>query len=130
MSIPSFVWGWIRSKTVLVWGAQTAPIPGRKEIEDLGKHKPKPHQLPRHEKKEMVQAYIDGSGKQRVKGGKDLKASQAYPRWSFGEDKYPQRLYSLVSADGIDGTQKRWELSDCFSQDLPVYSYTYIYRYK
>ena len=78
---------------VFALGRPDCTILGRKEIEDLGKHKPKPHQLPRHEKKEMVQAYVDGSGKQRIKGGRDLKASQAYPRWSFGENKYLERLF-------------------------------------
>ena len=31
-------------------------------------------------KSEMVVHYQDGSGKKRIKGGADLKASQAYPR--------------------------------------------------
>ena len=62
-----------------------ATIQGKKEIEDLGKHKPRAHQLPKHEPKEMVQAYVDSSGRARVKGGRDLKASQSYPRWFFAQ---------------------------------------------
>ena len=29
---------------------------------------------------EIIVRYVDGAGKQRIKGGADLKASQAYPR--------------------------------------------------
>lgn len=53
---------------------------GREEIENLYEFKPYPHQLPKHEQKQMVEHYLDKSGKARVKGGADLKASQAYPR--------------------------------------------------
>ncbi|CAK9081172.1 unnamed protein product [Durusdinium trenchii] len=35
---------------------------------------------PQTEDVEMTVKYVDGSGKSRVKGGKDLKQSQAYPR--------------------------------------------------
>ena len=35
------------------------------------------------ERPEMTIRYIDGSGRQRCKGGKDLKGSQAYPRKSL-----------------------------------------------
>lgn len=33
---------------------------------------------------EMIVRYVDGAGKERIKGGADLKSSQAYPKASFG----------------------------------------------
>jgi len=39
----------------------------------------------------MVCHYLDGQGRARIKGGKDLKGSQAYPRWLlvlFGGPKH------------------------------------------
>ena len=67
------------------------PEQGRSEIGDLGLFKPLPFQLPKHEgKKEMVQAYKDSNGRDRIKGGSDLKSSQSYPKWSFGFKKKPK----------------------------------------
>lgn len=49
-------------------------------IDDLPKYKSTPNLLP----KQMVHKYRDGSGKWRVCGGSDLRASQAYPLASLG----------------------------------------------
>lgn len=57
-------------------------LQGRREIEELALHKPLPSQLPTHnDQKQMVVSYRDSAGKARIKGGKDLKSSQSYPRW-------------------------------------------------
>lgn len=61
-------------------------FPGRKEIDQLGLHKPLPGQLPKHTgEKQMIVSYRDGTGKARIKGGKDLKASQSYPLWFLAD---------------------------------------------
>lgn len=39
------------------------------------------------EQRKMVRHYVDGSGKSRVTGSRDLKASQAYPRQCHGCQK-------------------------------------------
>ncbi|CAK9017446.1 unnamed protein product [Durusdinium trenchii] len=39
----------------------------------------KPLRVPIHEKSELVEKYIDGKGKARIKGSAQLKSSQAYP---------------------------------------------------
>ena len=49
---------------------------GHREIEDLVNHTV-PRQL---EDRAMVERYVAWDGRRRVKGGKDLKRSQAYPR--------------------------------------------------
>lgn len=62
-----------------------ACIRGRPEIGDLCKHQPRADQLPKHEvKPEMAVKYQDSAGKDRIKGGKDLKSSQSYPLWLLG----------------------------------------------
>ena len=52
---------------------------GHPEIADLAYYADKSAK-PQTEDVEMTVKYVDGSGKSRVKGGKDLKQSQAYPR--------------------------------------------------
>ena len=75
----SFAWQEI---SYYIVGVPVHVRPIRKEIEDLALHKPHPSQLPQHEDlKEMVCHYLDGQGRARIKGGKDLKGSQAHPRW-------------------------------------------------
>ena len=55
-------------------------LSGHAEIADLQNH-----QIPRRlEQRAMVQRYVAGNGQSRLKGGKDLKRSQAYPRGSLG----------------------------------------------
>jgi len=44
----------------------------------------KPTWLPELPPVEMAVKYVDGSGKQRVKGGSSLKASQSYPLQFLG----------------------------------------------
>ena len=44
---------------------------------------PRPDQLPKHEDREMVEYYLDSKGVRRFKGGRHLKSSQSYPRWSL-----------------------------------------------
>ena len=51
---------------------------------NLHEFQPYAHQLPKHEAKQMVEHSEDKSGKKRIKGGRDLKSSQSYPRqWSW-----------------------------------------------
>ena len=42
---------------------------------------------------EIIVRYVDGAGKQRIKGGADLKASQAYPRLTLVP---PKKLCSIA----------------------------------
>lgn len=53
-----------------------------------------------HEDCEMVVKYQDSSGKKRVKGGSDLKASQAYPVKfpSFGKQGFTKAFVFALSA--------------------------------
>jgi hypothetical protein len=43
-----------------------------------------PQGIPQHERKSLVDFYVDSKGKQRVKGNAQLKLSQAYPRAFHG----------------------------------------------
>lgn len=47
--------------------------------------------------KEMVVHYTDGKGKRRIKGGRDLKQSQAYPERFLAQTK-KQYQYIVVSS--------------------------------
>lgn len=53
---------------------------GKQEIDELPNYKPYDYELPVHGEKEMVEHYIDSRGNPRIKGGRDLKSSQSYPR--------------------------------------------------
>ena len=54
-------------------------IPGSPFIDDLNTYANK-RQAKKGNKPELAVRYTDSSGRARVHGGKDLKASQAYPR--------------------------------------------------
>ncbi|CAL1138490.1 unnamed protein product [Cladocopium goreaui] len=54
----------------------------RQEIEQLMEFQPQG--IPQHERKSLVDFYVDSKGKQRVKGNAQLKLSQAYAR-AFGK---------------------------------------------
>ena len=55
---------------------------GRQEIEQLMEFQPQG--IPQHERKSLVDFYVDSKGKQRVKGNAQLKLSQAYARAFHG----------------------------------------------
>ncbi|CAK9102671.1 unnamed protein product [Durusdinium trenchii] len=55
---------------------------GHPEVSEINNYAD--HSLIPENTAEMVVHYVDSSGKQRIKGGGDLKASQAYPR-RFGK---------------------------------------------
>ena len=57
-------------------------------MQNLDEFRPLRCQLPKHEAKEMAVSYIDKNGVKRVKGGKDLKSSQSYPRLFFGQNEF------------------------------------------
>ena len=62
---------------------------GKQEIDELPNYKPYDFELPVHDKKEMVEHYLDSNGKHRIKGGRDLKSSQSYPLLCLVRKKTP-----------------------------------------
>ena len=77
---------------VVVVGPKS-PISGHREIDDLIAER-RPSRVSSGSGPQMTVRYIDGSGKQRCKGGCDLKKSQHYPRgclvfqYMFGFDRH------------------------------------------
>ena len=64
--------------SVILKGYNNQPsAAGHQFIEDLGEFAPR--WLPEIEEVQMAVHYKDSNGKDRVKGGKDLKNSQSYP---------------------------------------------------
>lgn len=55
-------------------------LPGHQEISELDNFKPPESLLPERKKLALVDVYSDSNGVKRVKGNKQLKLSQAYPR--------------------------------------------------
>ena len=73
MDLPLFVWG------------PHFGSPGDRCIEELSEFKPR--YLPPLPPVQMSIRYVDSAGKQRIKGGRDLKSSQSYPLQFLGEYK-------------------------------------------
>jgi len=62
-------------------------LPGHQEINELDHFKPPQSSLPARKKLALVDVYSDSCGVKRVKGNKQLKLSQAYPRQFLDQRK-------------------------------------------